>query len=180
MRGQYRPSGLFGSAAVSAIAFMIVVVGWARSYPHTGVCGLHNTVRESSATLFAIDSYTVQGHNGQVWFGRCRFSVIAPQGFKDGGAGRLEKIGRNLGVFTFDGEPSPVRGVGWVSAEVTRNFGDGSRVVYGVDGMLLPSWLLALVSGLLPAVWIGRTVRRMARLHNTLSDESGDGDSPSW
>jgi hypothetical protein len=174
MRVRFRPSVLFAAALVSAGLFVLVVVDWVLSYSRPWASGWHE-VQEATPTTFVNDSYTVQGNRGRFWFGRCRVTVIGWRDFPEGFTEELARLTHKLGVFEFDGQPSPVRGVGWISGEVTVDLPLVSRLSYQVDGLLLPAWSLALVCAILPTLWVWR------RLRHRPAAPADQGDEPrSW
>lgn len=156
-----RPSPLTAAAAVSAVLFVVTVVGWVRSYPHSGCVGWAR-VREATPQVIAVDSYTIQSSGGQTWCGRCRVTVVTILGFRQepaAAAAGLEEVARYVNVFGVPELAGPLGGFGSASGS-SREFVGHGFLTYDIDGVVLPCWLLAVVTGLLPAFWVWRRARR--------------------
>jgi len=156
-----RPSLLTAAAALSAVLFVVTVVGWVRSYPHSGCVGWA-LVREATPAVIAVDSYTMQSCRGRTWCGRCRITVDTLLGFRQepsAGAAGLEEVTRYLDVFGIPEAAGPLSGFGSASGSSMEFVGHGF-LVYEIEGVVVPCWFLALVTGLPPALWVWWRARR--------------------
>jgi hypothetical protein len=94
---------------------------------------------------------------GSLWVGRTRFSVLAPFGFHVKRTD-VEAAMTNPDVFwaldRMSPQPNLVLGFGGVSDAAM----DGPLLLHA-SGVIVPCWFLAILTGVLPALWIGRRVR---------------------
>ena len=159
---RWRRPPLFAAAALlSGVLLIATLVGWVRSYPHSGCLGWARN-REANPGLVALDSDTVQASRGRVWFGRCRVTVVTILGFRDPPAevaATLERVATYLDVFSIPDLGDRLTGFGRKTGATQEFIGHGF-LVYEVDGVVLPSWFLALVTAVLPVLWVVRRVRR--------------------
>lgn len=156
-----RPSLFAAAALLSGLLLLATLVGWVRSYPHSGCLGWARG-REANPAVVALDSYTVQASRGTVWCGRCRVTVITILGFREDPAevaATLDRVARYLDVFSIPDLGDRLTGFGRKSGATQEFIGHGF-LVYEVDGVVAPSWSLALVTAILPALWVVRRVRR--------------------
>jgi hypothetical protein len=65
-------------------------------------------------------------------------------------------------VFGFPEFTGPLGGFGLASGSFREFVGHGFAL-YEIEGVVLPCWFLALVTGLLPALWVWRWARRHRR-----------------
>ena len=160
MRVWQRPSLLSAGAMLSAALLAVTLVGWGRSYPHSGCLGW-GRVRQATPEVVAVDSYTLQCSRGQVWCGRCGVSVLTIPGFRSEPgvvAAGLESVARYLNVFEIPEFAGPLSGIGAASGATVEVVGHGF-LRYEISGVVVPCWLLALVTGFLPALWVCRWMR---------------------
>jgi len=163
----------FLAAVLSAALFVAVLVFWTVPFTTQVFYGWNQLVGSTPDRL-VIDNYTIQAGRGGLWIGRCRISLDAMiLNFKDfrDHAEKFLSITRRLDVFTIEGLSPPLSGVGHQSGSANEMVALNLQLRFELDGVLLPPWVLLLVTGFGPALWVFRRVRRQV---GTASSPAGE------
>jgi hypothetical protein len=183
----WRRRFLLVAVALSAVLFIVILVLW------TGVtsraCLGWNRVAESSPDSVVVDNYTLLSGREGLWIGKCRISMVKlfskkqldaiKEANEAAGLGRVgpeykakdfrdvaevirEKT-LNYDVFSIEGLSPPLNGFGHQSGEVTDPTVRGALLRFKLNGVLLPYWVLLLVTGAGPALWAVGRIRRVWR-----------------
>jgi hypothetical protein len=149
-------------AAFSAALFVAILVFWTGPVTTCVFYGW-NRLAESTPDRLVIDNYTIQAGRGGLWIGKCRFSVEAMilnlKDFRDH-AEKFLAISQRVDVFTIEGVSPPLSGIGRQSRTTTEPAALNLLLRFELDGVLLPPWVLLLVTGIGPTLWIVRRVSR--------------------
>ena len=145
-------------AIISAVLLIGLVIEWVRSYHGSNYVGW-TTVRESTSNVLVTDACNLTYRRGEAWFGITRMTVLAPSGFR-GDQAELKKMVLDVfqGLDALSPPPQKFAGFGHASGIALL-----PPVTFHIRGILVPCWFLALLTGVIPGIWLRRHISRSRR-----------------
>ena len=138
---------------ISSALLIGLAIEWVRSYHGSNYVGW-TTVRESTSNVLVTDACNLTYRRGEAWFGLTRMTILAPSGFR-GDQAELKKMVLDVfqGLDALSPPPQKFAGFGHASGIALL-----PPVTFHIRGILVPCWFLALLTGLVPSIWLRRSI----------------------
>jgi hypothetical protein len=135
--------------------FIVVVVGAFSPVPLSTGWG---TLRESTPFTIVVDSYRAQLKGGLMWVGKCRTSILSPiemEGNRDKVAEKMKNLDARSELDEV--KPAPGYVLGFARVHGIHLL---PPLIIELDGIVVPTWLLFILTAILPTWWLVRWLRR--------------------
>jgi hypothetical protein len=174
----WRKRLIFVAVALSTILFLAILALWTGVV--TPACFGWNRLAQNAPHIIVVDDYTFLAGRKGLWIGKCRVSLVRSgepvviggveylwigkdqrlfqyKDFRDSSE-KFLGAARRVDVFGIEGLSPPLSGIGYQSGSATEIVA-WNELRYELSGIVLPHWLLLLVTGAGPALWVVGRVR---------------------